>query len=127
MATSGRISPQEWAEMVHAGNKLLAQTACERSTITYGDFAALASRGRLVARSPLLMRLVELAAEPLDEAHGIHAASLVVRADSGRPGEGYFTWAARSGFDMTDPRAMWLAEVHRVWNALGPKREDLPR
>ena len=127
MAQTGRISPEEWAEMVHAARDLLVQTACERSTITYGDFAALASRGRLVARSPLLMQLVELAAEPLDETYGICTASLVVRADSGRPGEGYFVWAARSGFDMTDPRAMWLAQVHRVWNALGQRREDLPR
>jgi len=45
-------------------------------------------------------------------------ASLVVRADTGMPGEGYFDFAAHQlGRPIGDPRAFWTAEVQRVWDA----------
>lgn len=110
--------------MVAAARELLLRTAEARSTITYGDLAGGAGRGRIAARSPLLMRLLEEACEPIDERYGVVSASLVVRADSGMPGEGYFSWAAASGRDMTDRRAMWLAEARRVHDALAPRQES---
>lgn len=105
--------------MVRAASAALCETAAARNTITYGDLAALAGHGRLSARSSALMSVLEDACEPMDNRHGIVCASLVVRADTGMPGQGYFAWAAATGRDMTDPRAMWLAEVRRVWDALG--------
>lgn len=105
--------------MVRAARDALHDTAVARRTITYGDLAALAGHGRLSARSSALMNVLEDACGPMDDRHGIVCASLVVRADTGMPGEGYFAWAAGTGRDMTDPRAVWLAEVHRVWDALG--------
>jgi hypothetical protein len=45
-------------------------------------------------------------------------ASLVVRADSGMPGEGYFAFAAEElGRPIGDREAFWTAEVQRVWDA----------
>lgn len=109
--------------MVRSAREVLCQTAAARGTITYGDLAASAGHTKLPARSSALMRLLDEACGPLDSRYGIVTASLVVRADSGMPGEGYFEWAAMSGRDMTDPRAMWLAEVHRAWDALAPEQE----
>lgn len=127
MAGRTPISAEEWHAMVLDGRELLLETARRRRTVTYGEFAAFAGHGRVVARSPRLLRLVGEAAEPLDAEHGIVCASLLVRADTGMPGDGYFAWAADSGRDMTDPRAMWLAEAGRVWDALGPDRESEAR
>lgn len=109
--------------MVQAAREILVESAAMRSTVTYGDLAATAGHGRLTARSSALMSLLEDACEPLDERYGIVTASLVVRADTGMPGEGYFSWAAGTGRDMTDPRAMWLAEAQRVWDAIAPEQE----
>jgi len=109
--------------MVRVARDLLCETAAAKRTVTYGDFAAVAGRGRLPARSSGLMKLLDEACKPLDRRYGIVTASLVVRADSGMPGEGYFAWAAGTGRDMTDPRAMWLAELHRVWTMLAPEQE----
>lgn len=123
-ASRSRITAEEWAEMVAAARELLMRAAEAKSTITYGELAAAAGRGRIAARSPLLMRLLDEACEPLDEQFGVVTASLVVRADSGMPGEGYFSWAAASGRDLTDRRAMWLAEARRVYDAVAPRQES---
>ncbi len=46
-------------------------------------------------------------------------ASLVVRADTGMPGEGYFLFAAEElGLPaLDDRRGFWEREVARVWDA----------
>ena len=71
------------------------------------------------ARSSALMDLLGEVDSAIDAEHGIMIASLVVRADTGMPGDGYFVFAAeelgRAALD--DPRAFWLAEVERVWDA----------
>ena len=49
---------------------------------------------------------------------GCMVASLVVRADTGMPGEGYFHFAAEQlGRPVAEKRAFWTAEVERVWAA----------
>ena len=49
---------------------------------------------------------------------GCMVASLVVRADTGMPGDGYFAFASRElGRPIGDRRAFWQAEVARVWDA----------
>jgi hypothetical protein len=52
-----------------------------------------------------------------DPVHGVWIASLVVRKDTGIPGDGYFAYAEREGFDVGDRPALWLEHVQRVWNA----------
>ena len=59
---------------------------------------------------------------------GIIIASLVVRADTGMPGEGYFHFAeADLGRKIDDPRAFWLAEAERVWTAYAGRAEEAVR
>ena len=52
-------------------------------------------------------------------------ASLVVRADTGIPGEGYFLFAGEElGRPIEDPQAFWEHEVVRVWEAFAPKEGE---
>jgi hypothetical protein len=56
---------------------------------------------------------------------GCMVASLVVRADTGMPGEGYFHFAAQElGRPISDPREFWLGEVERVWDAYAHEEEE---
>jgi hypothetical protein len=58
---------------------------------------------------------------------GIMVASLVVRADTGMPGDGYFTFAAEElGLPaLDDPRAFWEREVTRVWDVYAERGRSL--
>lgn len=100
---------------------LLESAASVRSTVTYGEVARRVFRGRVSARSGALMDLLGETDEEADARLGIMLASLVVRADSGMPGEGYFIFAAEElGRPIEDRRAFWDREVERVWSAYTP-------
>lgn len=102
--------------VVHA-RELLIAAAHNRRTVTYGELSAVATELRLSARSAGLMALLDAAAGPLDERTGTIMATLVVRKDTGRPGEGYFAWMSGQGRDLTDHEALWRTEAERVWAA----------
>ena len=113
------FSAEEWAARRTVLERLLGETAASRSTITYGEVARRVFDGRVSARSSALMAML---GEVDDEAHaedGIMIASLVVRADTGMPGEGYFIFAAEQlGLPaLDDRRAFWEREALRVWDA----------
>jgi hypothetical protein len=67
------------------------------------------------------MALVELLGEVDRETQmrlGFTLASLVVRSDTGMPGEGYFVFSAEElGRMIEDREAFWSSEVERVWAA----------
>lgn len=108
----------EWADARRALEELLAEAGRSRTTVTYGEVARRAMDGRVSARSSALMDLLGEVDTEADERLGVMVASLVVRADTGMPGEGYFQFAARElGRPIGDQRAFWTAEVKRVWDA----------
>lgn len=111
--------------MVLAAREILVSAGRDGRTVTYGDLARDVSGARLSARSRGLMALLDEACEPVDAEYGIALASLVVRADTRMPGDGYFEWAAHSGRDVIDREAMWRREVERVRAALARRQEDL--
>ena len=78
--------------------------------------------GRVSARSGALMSLLGEVDTATEAERGVMIASLVVRADTGMPGEGYFAFAADElGREAVgDPRAFWEREVQRVWDAYAP-------
>jgi hypothetical protein len=53
-----------------------------------------------------------------EAARGVMIATLVVRADTGRPGEGYFAFA-EDVLDraVSDRERFWAAEAEAVWAA----------
>ena len=113
------FTPQEWASLRDDLERLLAEVATQRSTVTYGEIARRVFRGRVSARSGALMDLLGEVDSEADARLGVMTASLVVRADSGMPGDGYFFFAADAlGRPIGDRRAFWEAEVAAVWDAL---------
>lgn len=115
------FTPEEWASMRIELQHLLASAAALRSTVTYGEVSRRVFHGRASARSGALMDLLGEVDTDTDERLGIMIASLVVRADTGMPGEGYFVFAAEErGRPIEEPRAFWQLEVERVWEAYAP-------
>ena len=116
------FSDAEWSTARDDLSRLLGEVAASRSTITYGEIARRVFGGRVSARSSALMCLLGEVDSATEAGQGIMIASLVVRADTGMPGEGYFAFAAEElGRELLgDPRAFWEREVERVWAAYAP-------
>lgn len=99
---------------------MLLDAARNRGTVTYGDVSVRVFGGRVPARSRHIMDLLAEVDEEEQAASGTIIASLVVRADSGIPGAGYFAFLARRfGRDVDDPEAAWRAEAEKVWSVYG--------
>ena len=112
------FSESEWSEARRALEALLAEAGRARLTVTYGEVARRALGGRVSARSSALMDLLGEVDTLADARLGCMVASLVVRADTGMPGEGYFVFASRElGRPIDDRVAFWQSEVCRVWDA----------
>lgn len=108
----------EWDDARVALTQLLAEAGRSRSTVTYGEVARRVFGGRVSARSGALMELLGEVDSAADARLGCMVASLVVRADTGMPGEGYFHFAEEQlGRSIVDRREFWVAEVQRVWDA----------
>lgn len=111
------LSQEEWDDAKRRLFDVLADAAADRATITYGDAARVAFGGRFSARSGALMDLLGEVDEEEDRRRGIMIASLVVRKDTGMPGEGYFAFIARMGRPIDDREGVWRGEAERVWAA----------
>lgn len=85
--------------------------------MTYGEAARRAFQGRFSARSGALMDLLAEVDEATSVACGVMYAALVVRADTGMPGDGYFAFAERlEGAPIPDRRHYWQRQVRLVWD-----------
>jgi hypothetical protein len=113
------FSADEWSVRRSALEQLLAETAAARATVTYGEVARRVFEGRVSARSSAVMALLGEVDDATYRQSGVMIASLVVRADTGMPGEGYFAFAAEElGLPaLANQRAFWESEAERVWNA----------
>ena len=116
------FSDSEWTRMNLELQALLVDAARHRGTVTYGEIARRVFGGRVLARSSAVMSLVDEACDSLDAGRSTVMASLVVRADSGMPGEGYFRWADAAGHDVTDRDSFWREQAERVWECWGSAR-----
>ncbi len=115
------FTPEEWEQMHAELRGLLESVAAARSTVTYGEVARRVFNGRVSARSGALLDLLGEVDTQTDDTLGIMVASLVVRADSGIPGDGYFAFAENElGRPIADRRAFWEREVNAVWDAYAP-------
>lgn len=118
------FTPQEWAEARLGLELLLKETALSRSTVTYGEVARRVFGGRVSARSGALMDLLDEVDTRAEHERGVIVASLVVRADSGMPGEGYFVFVEEElGRRVPDRRRFWQDEVERVWDSYSRAHE----
>jgi len=113
---------QAWESAKIQANAVLEERARERGTITYGEICRAVSAIELKPRSWAMMGFLNEICTEADAARGVMLASLVVRADTGRPGDGYFRNAARLGRDVSDPEAYWRSEIERIYDVFSPER-----
>ncbi len=110
--------PDRWAQLKRSLREMLVDAARIRATVTYADVAFRVFEGLVPARSRLIMDLLSEVDSEVEAERGVIIATLVVRADTGLPGAGYFTFIAdRFGRDISDPAAAWHAEAERVYAA----------
>ncbi len=101
--------------------EMLESAARGRATVAYRDVAVHVFGGTVPARSRLIMDLLSEVDEQVFAERGVIIASLVVRADSGIPGAGYFDFiASRFGRDVSEPREAWREEAEKVWAEFAP-------
>jgi hypothetical protein len=89
----------------------LLDVAARGETITYD-----ALRAELGLDGDIVPALRALSETEDDAGRGLLTA-VVVRADTGRPGAGWFRLAADRGRDVTDEDACWRAERERLRDA----------
>jgi hypothetical protein len=87
--------------------------------VAYSDLCKDIAVARFRPYSWALMALIDEVCAEEDERTGASLATLVVRRDTGMPGEGYFAWAEREGAEIGDREAFWQAQAERVWEAYG--------
>jgi hypothetical protein len=111
------IPLSQWADARELARAAMLARARARETITYAELAQAVSDTGFKPRSWALMALLGEVCRDEDPVHDVWTASLVVRKDTGMPGDGYFGYAEREGFDVSDRSAFWREHVQRVWNA----------
>jgi len=122
MAARARRTAKDWECARARLYEMLVDAARRRETVAYKDVAVHVFGGTVPARSRLIMDLLTEVDEQVHAEKGVIIASLVVRADSGIPGVGYFHFIAdRFGRDVSDPRTAWREEAEKVWVAYGQK------
>ncbi|MDY0340136.1 MAG: hypothetical protein RBS17_02845 [Coriobacteriia bacterium] len=113
---------EAWEAAKAQANALLEQVARDRGTITYAEICRNVEAIELKPFSWAIMGFLNEICTEADAAHGIMLASLVVRADTGMPGNGYFRNAARLGRDVSDPDGYWHSEVERIYDVFSSER-----
>ncbi|MDO8847469.1 MAG: hypothetical protein Q7W51_03655 [Coriobacteriia bacterium] len=111
-----------WEAAKAQANAFIQQRARERRTLTYAELCREVTAITLKPRSWAIVGFLNEICTEADARYGIMLATLVVRADSGLPGDGYFRHAERLGRDVTDRDEYWRSEAERVWAAFSEER-----
>jgi hypothetical protein len=118
-STRWGIPLAQWDSARERARAAMLARARAGATITYAELAQAVSETGFRPRSWALMALLGEVCESEDPVHDVWVASLVVRKDTGIPGDGYFAYAEREGLDCSDRGAFWHDRVQQVWNAYG--------
>jgi len=111
----------DWERAKLQAKDFLTACARRRATTTYSELCSEVDAIHLRPYSFAIVAFLNEICSEEDAAHGVMMASLVVRKDTGIPGEGYFRHAGRLGRDVSDREAFWRSEaekVYAVWPAL---------
>ena len=111
-----------WEAAKAQANAFIEDRARARGTLTYAELCSAVTAISLKPRSWAIMAFLNEICTEADAKHGIMLATLVVRADTGLPGDGYFRHAARLGRDVSDREAYWTSEAERVYAAYAEER-----
>jgi hypothetical protein len=119
------MSDREWERCREFMREVIVGVAQSKTTITYGELSEIVFDRRFSARSSALAQMLEEVCTLEDTQTGVELGSVVVRADSGIPGKGYFLYAREHlarHINPSDPascRRFWQAEIERVWGIYG--------
>jgi len=108
---------EDWETAKLQAKAFLTDCARRRGTTTYSGLCSEITAIHLRPYSFAIVAFLNEICTEEDAAHGVMMASLVVRKDTGIPGEGYFRHAGSLGRDTADREAFWRSEVERVWAA----------
>lgn len=106
----------DWERAKRQARDHLVAVASRRGTTTYSDLCEVVTAIRLRPYSFAIVAFLNEICTEEDAAHGTMLASLVVRKDTGMPGDGFFGHADRLGRDAAQRRAFWEHEVERVYD-----------
>ena len=115
--------PEQWAAAVEEARACLESRARARQTIAYSELCDCIRSVRLRPYSWGVTALLCEVTSEQDIARGVSLAALVVRRDTGMPGDGYFTVG---GYPVA-PEARetaWREDARRVWDAYGAGEDD---
>ncbi|MRS13110.1 MAG: hypothetical protein EG823_08605 [Actinobacteria bacterium] len=111
-----------WEAAKQEANAFIESRARERRTLTYAELCREVSAITLKPRSWAIVGFLNEICADADARYGILLATLVVRADTGLPGDGYFRNSESLGRDIADRESFWRREAERVWSAYARER-----
>jgi len=110
---------EDWETAKLQAKEFLTSCARRRITTTYSELCSEVTAIHLRSYSFAIVAFLNEICTEEDATQGVMMASLVVRKDTGIPGNGYFGHAGTLGRDVADREAFWRSEVERVWDAYG--------
>jgi hypothetical protein len=117
------LDSDTWHAAVLEARVCLESCARSRRTIAYSELCRCIHTVSLRPYSWALMALLCEVASEVDVSRGLSLAALVVRRDTGMPGEGYFAGAGH-GVAPEARESEWRGDVARLWDAYGAGRDD---
>jgi hypothetical protein len=115
------FSEADWQTLKDEMRSILIGMARLCSTITYSELASLIETAHMHHRAPLFHKLIrDMDADETAEGRPSLAA-LVVRKDSGIPGDGFYAGAPINEGEIFDPVAYWQKEFDAVCDYWGEK------
>ena len=105
----------DWDRAKVEAKDFLIECARRRTTTSYSELCEKVTAIRLRPYSFAIVGFLNEICTEEDAAHGTMLASLVVRKDTGMPGDGYFGHADKLGRETAERRAFWEKEVQRIY------------
>ena len=118
-SNSQTFSAADWKKLKEEMRDILVGVARTCSTITYSELASAMRTAHMHQRAPLFHKLIRDMDRDERRAGRPSLAALVVRKDSGIPGQGFFSGVNTAEGDSFDPEVYWRAEFDKVCDYWG--------
>ncbi len=120
--SSQSISAAQWKTLKEEMRDILIGVARTCGTITYSELAAAIRTAHMHQRAPLFHKLIRDMDRDERRAGRPSLAALVVRKDSGIPGQGFYSGVNVADGDSFDPEVYWRAEFDKVCDYWGEQQ-----
>lgn len=104
----------DWGDVLDEMRAILIHLAKQRQTVSYSALCQMITTASIHHRAPYFHKLLDQMSRE-DEAEGLPSlAALVVRKDSGIPGQGYFAIFKAEGGSPDELEAYWRTQFEAV-------------